>query len=108
MIHCTVNEQTKPVVHHPTMENLGYRWRGSNGFDGRCYFTWDDPATGERIAHLHVYEASDPAVVWHLAFRDRLLDHTMSAEAYEREKQRCAALFPDDSAKYTACKKGLD
>lgn len=87
------------------LEELGYRWRGENGLAGRRYFTWDDPDTGARGVHLHVYAARDPALAWHLAFRDRLRADPAVAAAYAREKVRCAALHPDDSGAYAACKK---
>ncbi len=84
---------------------LGWRWRGENGLVGRRYFTRDDPETGTRAAHLHVYASGDPAIAWHLAFRDRLRAEPATAGAYAQEKARCAALHPDDSATYTACKQ---
>jgi GrpB-like predicted nucleotidyltransferase (UPF0157 family) len=87
------------------LERLGWRWRGENGVAGRRYFTRDDPATGERAAHLHVHAAGDPMIAWHLAFRDRLRAEPETAAAYAREKARCAALHPGDSGAYAACKK---
>ena len=84
---------------------LGWRWRGENGLVGRRYFTRDDPATGTRTAHLHVYASGDPAIAWHLAFRDRLRAEPATADAYAQEKARCAALHPDNSAAYAACKQ---
>jgi len=54
------------------LAGLGWRWRGENGLAGRRYFTRDDPETGTRAAHLHVYARGDPAIAWHLAFRGRL------------------------------------
>lgn len=87
------------------LERLGYRWRGENGFVGRRYFTRDDADTGARAVHLHVYAAGEPALAWHLAFRDRLRAEPATAAAYAREKSRCAALHPDDSGAYAACKQ---
>lgn len=78
-----------------------WRWRGENGLAGRRYFTRNDPETGTRAAHLHVYASGDPAIAWHLAFRDRLRAEPATADAYAREKARCAA----DSAAWAACKK---
>ena len=89
----------------PALEGLGFRWRGENGVAGRRYFTRDDPDTGARGVHLHVYAAQDPALAWHLAFRDRLRADPATAAAYAREKARCAALHPDDSGAYAASKK---
>ena len=88
-----------------TLEPLGYRWRGEHGFAGRRYFTRDDPDSGMRGVNLHVYAAGNLALAWHLAFRDRLRAEPATAAAYEREKSRCAALHPDDSGAYAACKK---
>ena len=87
------------------LEGLGWRWRGENGAAGRRYFTRDDPESGERAAHLHGHAAGDPMIAWHLAFRDRLRAEPETAEAYAREKARCAVRHPGDSRAYAACKQ---
>ena len=87
------------------LEGLGWRWRGENGVAGRRYLTRDDPDTGARAVHLHVHATGDPMIPWHLAFRDRLRAEPGTAKAYAAEKARCAALHPDDSGAYAACKK---
>lgn len=89
----------------PALEAAGWRWRGENGAAGRRYFTLDDPETAARAAHLHVHAAGDPMIPWHLAFRDRLRAEPETAEAYAREKARCAARHPGDSGAYAACKR---
>jgi GrpB-like predicted nucleotidyltransferase (UPF0157 family) len=98
-------EAARPALEGLGLEGPGWRWRGENGEAGRRYFTRDDPETGARDVHLHVYAAGDPALAWRLAFRDRLRADPAVAAAYAREKARCAALHPDDSGAYAACKK---
>ncbi|MDZ4362608.1 GrpB family protein [Brevundimonas sp.] len=88
-----------------SLEALGWRWRGENGVAGRRYLTRDDPQTRHRTAHLHIHAVGDPTIPWHLTFRDRLRAEPATAQGYGREKARCAALHPDDSAAYAACKK---
>ncbi|MDP1913038.1 GrpB family protein [Brevundimonas sp.] len=98
-------EAARPALEGLGLEGLGRRRRGENGVAGRRYFTRDDPETGAPGVHLHVYAAGDPALAWRLAFRDRLRADPATGAAYAREKLRCAALHPDDSGAYAACKK---
>lgn len=86
------------------VRDLGYDWRGEYGIPGRRYCTLDDATTGRRLVHLHGYTAGSPHVERHLAFRDHLRARPELARAYEAEKLRCRALWPEDRRAYTAAK----
>jgi GrpB-like predicted nucleotidyltransferase (UPF0157 family) len=83
---------------------LGYEWRGELGIAGRRLFTRDDPATEQRLFNLHAFEYGAADIDRHLAFRDYLRAHRDEARAYEQEKERAAALHPDDVLAYNMAK----
>lgn len=88
------------------LESLGYRWWGELGLPGRRYCTRDEAATGNRLVQLHAYAEGTHEIARHLAFRDLLRQDAALADEYEREKQRCQLLHPEDSHAYAACKSG--
>lgn len=83
----------------PDIETLGYTWHGELGIAGRRYCTLGNEA-GVRLAQLHFFRADSPHVERHLAFRDYLRAHPVSAAEYENEKRRARDLHPDDSHAY--------
>lgn len=84
----------------------GYRAWGEYGIAGRRYFTLDDPDTGRRLVQLHGFEAGHPAAERLIAFCAYLRAHPEQARRYERVKQACCALYPDNSTDYARAKDG--
>jgi GrpB-like predicted nucleotidyltransferase (UPF0157 family) len=82
------------------VRDLGYEWRGEFGIEGRRFCSLND-AMGHRIAHVHFFAPDCSEIERNLAFRDYLRAHRDEALAYQAEKQRAAALHPDDSTAYT-------
>jgi GrpB-like predicted nucleotidyltransferase (UPF0157 family) len=81
------------------MQRLGYEAMGAFGIEGRRYFRRDDP-TGRRTHQLHVFEEGSPHVPRHLAFRDYMRAHPVSADAYGELKRALATEHPHDAAAY--------
>jgi GrpB-like predicted nucleotidyltransferase (UPF0157 family) len=82
------------------LRQLGYEWRGEFGIVGRRYYTRDDPITGQRRIQLHCFATGHPEIERMVAFRDYLRAYPEHARAYEAEKDRCRALYPDDTIAY--------
>jgi GrpB-like predicted nucleotidyltransferase (UPF0157 family) len=61
----------------------------------------NDPETGVRLVQLHCYQNGSHNAKRQLAFRDYLRAFPDVAAAYEAEKRRASALFPDNSVDYS-------
>ncbi len=88
------------------VEALGYEWWGECGLPGRRHCTRSGPQSGLRLAQAHCYLEGSPEVIRHLAFRDYLRAHADTADEYDRVKQGCRDVHPDDSHAYSDCKDG--
>jgi GrpB-like predicted nucleotidyltransferase (UPF0157 family) len=83
------------------LRNIGYRYRGANGIEGRHYFTKGDP----RTHHLHIYVEGHPAISRHVKFRDYLRSHPDEALAYRELKKELGRHFATDSQSYSRAKE---
>jgi GrpB-like predicted nucleotidyltransferase (UPF0157 family) len=81
---------------------MGYLPKGENGLPGRRLFI--KGSEEERSHHVHIYQAGNPAVRRHLAFRDYMIAHPAAAQAYSRLKEELARRFPQDAGGYVAGK----
>lgn len=78
----------------PTLEKLGYLFKGEYGIPGRSFFI--KGTEDVRSHHLHVYQINNPHILRHLAFRDYLRTHPDLAEQYGALKESLARQFPED------------
>ena len=97
------------TTRHSTRSNsgirkLGYEWLGEFGIPGRRYCRKNDPVTGKRTFQLHCFARGAAEIARLLAFRDYLRAHPEKARAYEAEKRRAAALYPNNVLDYNAAK----
>lgn len=102
-----------PVLHdvdrvadaESSLSRLGYEIRGENGIPGRRYFVKE--SDGERVQHVHAFEAGHPAITAHLAFRDYLAAHDAAAREYAALKLHLAARHAQDRGRYVEGKAAL-
>ena len=81
------------------LERLGYEGLGEFGIAGRRYFRKDD-AAGKRTHQIHAFQADNPGIGRHFAFRDYMIAHPEAARAYGELKRRLARVHPDDIQAY--------
>ncbi|HEX9018929.1 MAG TPA: GrpB family protein [Anaerolineaceae bacterium] len=87
---------------NPRLLKMGYSAIGEYGIPGRRFFY---KGTHElRSHHLHVYQAGNPHILRHLAFRDFMRTHPLHAQAYSLLKESLASQFPEDMESYIAGK----
>lgn len=86
----------------PVFEQAGYVAKGENGLPGRRYFTKDHD--DYRTHNIHIYQAGDPDIERHLAFRDYLRSHAQVRDEYAVLKRAIFARRSADIAAYSADK----
>lgn len=86
----------------PRLADLGYHAVGEYGIPGRRFFY--KGTEDHRSHHLHIYQYDNPHILRHIAFRDYMRSHPMSARQYSRLKEQLARQFPDDMDGYISGK----
>lgn len=87
--------------HVPTVEKLGYIYRGEDGIPRRHLFWNPDPCT----VHLRFLEKDSDAWHLHLAFREAMRRSPQLRQQYLELKRDLARRFPHDREAYTAGKQ---
>ena len=90
---------------NPIMTDQGYEARGENGIVGRRYFVQAN--NGIHRVHLHVFQAGNPEISRHLAFRDFLRKYPEIADAYADLKEELAVRYVLEPDAYTDAKEGF-
>jgi len=85
------------------MRSLGYEAMGEFGIPGRRYFRKDD-SSGVRTHHVHAFARESPQIARHLAFRDYLISHPRTAQAYSELKRELVPKCNGDIEAYMAGK----
>jgi len=83
----------------PLLTAAGYELKGEFGIPGRRYFRLND-AAGRRTHQIHAYEAGVQNVFRHIAFRDYMRAHPLSAIEYGQLKERLATQNPNNMDAY--------
>jgi GrpB-like predicted nucleotidyltransferase (UPF0157 family) len=83
----------------PALEAAGYKAWEEYGLPGRRYFTKD--RHGVRTHNIHIYQAGDPDIARHLAFRDYLRRHPAVRDDYAAVKRAAYARHPADIGGYS-------
>jgi GrpB-like predicted nucleotidyltransferase (UPF0157 family) len=82
-----------------TMERMGYEALGEFGIPGRRYFRKNNESE-IRVFHVHAFQANNPEIERHLAFRDYMIAHPTEAERYGELKRALARAYPEDMEAY--------
>lgn len=86
------------------MQFLGYEVMDAYGIPGRRYYRKFN-SERRRTHHLHVFLSGSDHVTRHLAFRDYLIVHPETAQAYADLKLRLAAIDDGDWDSYLSGKE---
>jgi GrpB-like predicted nucleotidyltransferase (UPF0157 family) len=85
-----------------TLESAGYEYRDNGSDDMQVLFAKGPEV--KRTHYLHVTALDSSGWKTPLAFRDYLRTHPDEVQRYEQLKQKLAARYSDNRAKYTAGK----
>lgn len=86
------------------LEAMDYLWCGELGIKRRRYCYKNEPRTEKRLFQLHIFQQGDPMISKHLAFKKRLMSDQTLARDYEKLKQQCQLMHPENSHAYSDCK----
>jgi len=87
---------------HGAMAELGYQAKGEHGIPGRRYFQKLDGDV--HLVYIHAFKTGHPEIVRHINFRDYLVAHPETAQAYQDLKKQLAVRFKFAPAQYTSGK----
>ena len=88
------------------LHNIGYRYEGNLGIEGREAFKYEGKKDLQRH-HLYVCAQDCPELKRHIAFRDYLRSHPQAVKEYGEIKEKGARLYPNDIDKYMEYKSGV-